>query len=124
MTAFKMFEKAMTLCGYATAEGVNGRDDMLKKALTLINLVYADLYYSFVSLSDEKEVPELKSIHDEIKLPQRILLDVMPYGVAMYLAQNESDADNQALFAALYNRKRVGFVRTDKVKDVLPKVWG
>lgn len=125
MTALKMFEKAMTMCGYTTADGVNGREDMLKKALTVINLVYADLYNAFVAIpGKDEEFSELESIHDQIELPGRILSDIMPYGVAMYLAQSESDADNQNLFAALYNRKRVGLVRVEKVKDTLPGVWG
>lgn len=125
MTALEMFDKAMVMCGYATAEGVNGRDDLLRKAVTIINLVYADLYTALVATpGDNSEIPQVKNVRENIDLPANILIDVMPYGVAMHLAQNECDADNQNLFAALYNQKRSRYVRTEKIKDVLPCVWG
>ena len=61
-------------------------------------------------------------LEDELPLARWDAENVMPYGVAMLLAQSEGDADGQALFAAIYNRKRAavgGFTETRR--DVLPR---
>ena len=124
MTGMNLFDKAMEMLGYASADGISGKDDMLKKALTLINLVYADLWFAFEADQGKEPFKPLNLIGDEIVLPERILHDVAPYGLAMFLAQSESDADNQQLYAALYNRKRKGYNRVETVIDRLPGIGG
>lgn len=124
MTGMNLFDKAMEMLGYASADGISGKDDMLKKALTLINLVYADLWFAFEADPKKEPFKPLNRIGDEIALPERILHDVAPYGLAMFLAQSESDADNQQLYAALYNRKRKGYNRVETVIDRLPGIGG
>lgn len=124
MTGMNLFDKAMEMLGYASADGISGKDDMLKKALTLINLVYADLWFAFEADQEKEPFQPLNRIGDEIVLPERILHDVAPYGLAMFLAQSESDADNQQLYAALYNRKRKGYNRVETVIDRLPGIGG
>lgn len=124
VTGMALFDKAMAMLGYASSEGLNGKEDMLKKSLTFINLIYAELYYPLKCVLGDNEFQPLTAIGQEIKLPKIILDDVAPYGLAMYLAQSESDADNQSLFASLYNQKRARSLYTGRVCDKLPHVWG
>ena len=125
MNAMSLFEKAMEMLGYTSAEGISGREDMLKKALTLINNVYVELYYAFVQKAgDEDSFVPLANINDSLNLPTVVLNNIAPYGVAMYLAQSEGDADSQALYANIYNQKKVRGKRIGKIKDRLPRVWG
>lgn len=121
MTGLNLFEKAMEMLGYVNSDGISGRNEMIKKALTLINNVYAELYYAWEDWRNKPFEP-LKNINESLNLPQIVLDDIAPYGVAMYLAQSESDADNQSLYAAIYNQKktRVKRVTTQKI----PKIWG
>jgi len=54
-------------------------------------------------------------------LSMEAVRDIMPYGVAMLMAQSEGDGDNQALFADLYNRKRSSARKNASTrKNVLP----
>ena len=125
MNGMSLFDKAMEMLGYASAEGISGRDDMLKKALTLINNVYAELYYAFVQRSgDEDNFVPLTNINDTLNLPTVVLNDIAPYGVAMYLAQSEGDADSQSLYASIYNQKKVRGKKIERIKDKAPHVWG
>lgn len=125
MNGMSLFDKAMEMLGYASAEGISGRDDMLKKALTLINNVYAELHYAFVQRpGDEDNFVPLANINDSLNLPTIVLNDIAPYGVAMYLAQSEDDADNQSLYASIYNQKKVRGKKIERIKDKAPHVWG
>ena len=63
---------------------------------------------------------DLFSPNDIVPLPDRLVADVMPYGVAMLLAQGESDADNQAVFARIYSQKRAALTHTDSRVNRLP----
>ena len=44
----------------------------------------------------------------------------MPYGVAMMISQSEDDGDQQQLYSRLYNQKRSGFSKVEKLEDVMP----
>ena len=124
MTGMALFDRAMELLGYTSADGISGKEDMLKRGLTLINQVYAELYYAFVQVPGaEDEFKPLGNILDEIKLPHYVLTDIAPYGLAMYLAQSESDADNQSLYANIYNQKKVRGKKVGTIKDRLPYVY-
>lgn len=124
MTGMSLFDQAMEMLGYTSADGISGKEDMLKKALTLINRVYSELYYAFVYVpGGEDEFKPLALITDEIKLPHNVLIDIAPYGLAMYLAQSESDADNQSLYANIYNQKKIRGKRVTVIKDRLPHVF-
>lgn len=121
MTGLNLFDKAMEMLGYVNEEGLSGKDEMLKKALTLINNVYAELYYVWNN-ANEKPFTPLKTINDELDLPDIVLHDIAPYGVAMYLAQSESDADNQSLYASIYNQKKTRVIKISS-KHKLPHIW-
>lgn len=117
MNAKEIYNKAMIMLGYLGSEGISGETEMSRKGITAINLVISDIGKYF------KESPkQISSLSDDVNLPEQILVDVMPYGVAMFLAQSEGDGDNQQLFAVLYNRKRVGVPGISRVKFVGPYV--
>ena len=119
MTAREILDRAMRLLGYTDGLGnpeMSGRIN--SRAISAINSVYSDLFY----LNKEKGFQAIKDLKDEIFLPERVLNDVMPYGVAGFIAQGESDGDQQQLFMAIYNKKRLGAVRPSNIKDVLPSV--
>lgn len=119
MTGNEMLKRALTLLGYCDAEGnVAGEQRMKLRALSVINTVYSDLFYALY----DKGFEPLISLTQTIELPERILADVMPYGVASFLALGESDGDNQQLYTVLYNRKRGAINRQTLVQDVLPTV--
>ena len=119
MNGLGLFDKAMEMLGYVSSDGISGKEDIMKKALTLINNVYSELHYSF---QPEKEFNPLVSIKEELKLPKMVIEDIAPYGVAMYLAQSESDADNQSLYAAIYNQKKSRVISI-KTKHKIPHIW-
>lgn len=121
MTGLNMFDKAMLLLGYTGSHNeLSGKDELLTRGLVAINQVYSDLHYA----SDTTDFVPLNNINDTINLPTRVLYDVMPYGVAMFLAQAEGDGDNQQMFSVLYNQKR-GSVKAvpTSIVDTMPNVW-
>lgn len=90
--------------------------DVTARALPLINQIYSDVWYG---LHDEG-FEELGAITDTFQLPERVINDVMPYGVAMLFAQTIGDADNQSLMAMFYNRKRTILTHFRRRKDGMP----
>lgn len=120
MTGNEMIKKALVLLGYTDSTGeISGGQRFSSRALTVLNTIYADLFY----ILNSGDFVALKVTGDDINLPERALNDVMPYGVAAMLAQSESDGDNQQLFVTLYNSKRAALTHTDSVKDVMPWVY-
>ena len=88
------------------------------RALCALNQTYSDLW--FLEHADEP-FTELSGPDQAILLSARCIHDIMPYGVAMFLAQFDGDGNNQFLFATLYNQKRASVHRTSCVRsDVLP----
>ncbi|MCI8360112.1 MAG: hypothetical protein HFE86_02095 [Clostridiales bacterium] len=117
MTGKAVLDQAIGLLGYKSAEELSGRSEILLKGAAAVNQIYADLHY----LCSLLPFRPLVSLNETLLLSERAAVDVMPYGVAMLLAQGESDGDNQQLFAELYNRKRSSLSRTDKVRDREPR---
>lgn len=109
MTGNDIYSMAMNRLGYSETPRLRSH------ALAAINQVYADLWYS---VSKEKFLP-LKGLNEAIMLPERILYDIMPSGVAAFLSQSESDGDAQQLWISIYNRKRAALTRLEqrKIKD-------
>jgi len=120
MTGLNMFDKVMLLLGYSGANGeISGKDELLTRGLAAINQIYSDLLY----IGGNDDFVPLLDINDEINLPPKALYDVMPYGVAMFLAAAEGDGDNQQIFAESYNKKRVGVKgKVCHIIDTLPRV--
>ena len=109
----------MSLLNYTDADGaVPFGDGVYKQALPYVNQIAAELWYAEHT---EPFVP-LLSLHTAIPLPTVVLQTVMPYGVAMLTAGALGDADNQAIFARLYDARRVPARGTEHIVDCLPEV--
>lgn len=118
-TGEQVKNKALQLLNYTDGQGrldAQMYTDVTARALPLVNQIYSDVWYGLYDEGFE----ELGAITDELQLPERVINEVMPYGVAMLMAQTLGDADNQSLMAVYYNRKRASLTHTRRRKDVLP----
>lgn len=108
MTAQQVFNRACNLLGYNDINGeISGEDEIKKNALPKIQTIYEELYRCEGHKDENGENMPLKilgSMNDDIDLSDDTVHMIMPYGVAMLLAQSEGDADNQSIMAALYTR--------------------
>lgn len=121
MTGQEVFRQTMRLLGYTDTLGdldSAQNTEQYKQGLTVINQLVCDL-----SLSESGTMaPPLSSLRQELPLTERTARDVLPYGVAMLLAAARGDGDNQQLFAALYDQKRVSVRQTyERRTDTLPR---
>ncbi len=121
MTGQDVFRQAIRLLGYTDTLGdldSAQNSELYKRALTVINQLVCDL-----SLSESGTMaPPLGSLRQELPLSERTARDVLPYGVAMLLAAAGGDGDNQQLFAALYDQKRVSVRQGyERRTDTLPR---
>lgn len=118
MTGQEAYEQALQLLGYAGTGDEQEAARRLTRSLAVVNQIYADLY---VLEGADSPFQPLVSLPETLKLAAKTGYDVLPYGIAMLCAQNEGDGDQQALFAALYNRKRAGVPRAAAKRiDTLP----
>ena len=117
MNGKQLFERAMLLLGYVDTNGdVLVDTGLQKRAVAIINQIAADLHH------DDSTAPEPIVRLDQTVAVDKHAAEAMPYGVAMLLAQTHGDADGQAVFATIYNRKRAksgGFAQVRQ--DVLPR---
>lgn len=111
MNGRDIYFKALNLLGY-TDEQI-----FKNKAITIINQVYSDLWFC---IKPDEEFKPLKNLSDNIEFEQRVLNDIMLYGVAAFFAQGESDGDSQALFMRIYNQKRAGLIKITSIIDAIP----
>lgn len=124
MSGYDVLRQAIRLLGYTDTLGELDsaqNAEAYRRGLSVINQLVCDL-----SLSESgKMAPPLLSLRQELPLSERTVRDVLPYGVAMLLAAAEGDGDNQQLFAALYDQKRVS-VRSgyERRTDTLPRGCG
>lgn len=121
MTANEVFRQAMRLLGYTDTLGdldSAQNTELYKRGLTVINQLVCDLSTS----ENGTLAAPLSTLRQELPLSERTARDVLPYGVAMLLAAAEGDGDNQQLFAALYDQKRVSVQRHyERRADTLPR---
>lgn len=117
MTGSEMMKKALVLLGYTDGNGeISGEQRFRSRAITVLNSIYSDLFYT----AHSGGFTPIEKITDSIELSERELNDIMPYGVAGLLAQSESDGDQQQTFIALYNSKRAALTQSGAVEDVIP----
>lgn len=90
--------------------------DVTARSLAIVNQIYAEAWYAL----HDRGFEELGTLTDEVQLPERIVNEVMPYGVAMLFAQSIGDADNQSLMVDLYNQKRTLLTHKRRREDVMP----
>ncbi len=124
MTGTDILRQAYTLLNYTDANGnVNAANNanLSKRALSIVNQIYADLWHPR-TVGAKFEV--LSTMNQALDLDDYTAINIMPYGVAMMLAQSDGDADNQSVYAALYNQRRAGAVTTtDRIIDKLPRTY-
>lgn len=116
MTAKEMISKAIILLGYSDEQGNTSDSRFQVISKNALNFVYSDLFYCLNS----EGFKEIKALSEEIPLSERVLYDVMPYGVAAFIAESLGDGEKQQFFAAMYNLKRKSVVKDDAVQDVIP----
>ena len=117
MKANELLNNALKMLGYTDNDGNSELTQRLRnKAIVIINLVYGDLWQIF----NKDTFYGIKTLGDEIELPQRVLNDVFLYGLAMHMARSENDGDQQQYYTMLYNAKRAGLTQHTSVKNILP----
>ncbi len=115
-TGKDVVDRALRLLGYTNTFGEvdSGQDaEIFKRASASLNQVFFDLYRI------ENNTPytgESLSLTEIIPLSTNTVNDIMPYGVAMFIAQSEGNGDAQGMFAELYNMKRSA---TPKAKHMI-----
>lgn len=118
MTVNTVFNNALKMLNYTDSDGNPELTQRLRnRAIITFNLVYGDLW----RICKREEFIPIKSLSDEIDLPQKALGDVILYGLAMHIARSENDGDQQQFFAHLYNARRAGLTEYEKVKNVIPR---
>ncbi len=126
MTGRDVLTKAMEMMNYTDTDGAvsnNAPSGVMRRGLSLVNQIYSDLWFIENDGVEGVLFSPLTSLSGNLVLTDRAAADVMPYGVAMLLAQSEGDGDNQQLFANLYNRKRTSVnAPVSAIVDMLPTV--
>lgn len=120
MTAEYVIEKAMALLGYTDMEGNTSSARFQGVSLSALNAIYGDLYY----INNAIGFTPVGSASEEINLDERVINDVMPYGVAAFIAQNMGDTVNQQFFSQMYNLKRKTVASNESITDTLPTIEG
>ena len=119
MTGDQIMREALLLLNYTNASGeIDARQstEIMKRGLTIVNIILAD-----VLRVEGKKIVLLQQLTDALPVEDETAYDVIPYGVAMLIAQGENDGDNQQLMAALYNQKRASVPHAvGRVSDVIP----
>ncbi len=118
MKASELLNNALKMLGYTDSDGnseLTGR--IRNSAIVTVNLVYSDLWRA----CNTGDFEPIKSLSDEIKLPQKALGDVFFYGLAMHIARSENDGDQQQYFAHLYNARRAGLTQYESVRNTWPR---
>ncbi|MBR6502288.1 MAG: hypothetical protein IKT42_02490 [Clostridia bacterium] len=118
MKAKELLNNTLKMLGYSDSDGnVELTSRIRNSAIVTINLVYGDLH----RVVGNGEFEPIKSLEDEIKLPQKALGDVFAYGIAMHIARSENDGDQQQYYTMLYNARRAGLTGYGVVKNTWPR---
>ena len=122
-TGNDVFNRAMMLLGYTGIDGaVNGAQsaELFRRELDILNQVLADLW----PLEKDTAFEPMTSVNADIPLSAAAIENVMPYGVAVFLAQAESDGTNQQFYASLYQQKRNAVKKpVHERRDMFPTPW-
>ena len=123
MTGSEMFRQALMLLNYTNdpgAVGTSNHAELNRRLLPIVNQIYADLW----AIQRRDAFVPLASPADQIDLDAYTTANIMPYGVAMLLAQTDGDADNQTIYATLYNQRRSAAASSsDRIVDSFPRVY-
>ncbi len=121
MTGDQLIRQALLLLNYTNHRGEIdrcGSEELFRRGTAIINSVLAD-----VLPIEGKPITALRTLNDELPAEEHTAAAVMPYGVAMLLAQSEGDGTNQQLMASIYNQKRSSIRRpAERVTDCIPSL--
>lgn len=118
MTASELLNNTLKMLGYSEANGnIELPQRILNRAVVAVNLVYEDLW----GICNTEPFESIKSLADEIKLPEKVLNSTFLYGLAMHIAAAENDGDQNQIYAHLYNSKRAALTRFEKIRNTLPR---
>ena len=121
MTGQEVLRQALRLLGYTDTLGEPNSaqyTEVYKRGLAVLNQLLCDLS----RLENGTLAAPLTSLREPLPLSEHVARDVLPYGVAMLLAAAAGDGDNQRLYAALYDQKRVAVQRGyERRVDTLPR---
>lgn len=119
MTGYEVVQRALVRLNYTTPLGDtdNGLNaEHLRRGLEAVNTVLADL-----QTVAGVEITELTDLQEELPLDKKVAVLAAVPGVAMHLAQGESDGDSFNRFVTEYEQKRRLAARPHgKVRDVVP----
>lgn len=116
--AIILLNDALRLLGYTDNDGNPELSQRIRnKAIVTVNLVYGDMW----RICRDADFRPIASLDDEIALPKKATGDVFLYGLAMHIARNENDGDQQQYFAYLYNSRRAGLTKFDRLKNIIPR---
>ena len=119
MTGYEVLQKALVRLNYTTPLGDtdNGLNaEHLRRGLEAVNTMLADL-----QTVAGVELTQIADLQEELPLDKKVAVLAAVPGVAMHLAQGESDGDSFNRFATEYEQKRRLAARPHgKVKDVVP----
>ncbi|MBQ5824617.1 MAG: hypothetical protein IIW48_07380 [Clostridia bacterium] len=102
-TVRDVMNRAFALLGYTDRMGDYDADKFApqhKQAISLCQTVLED-----ICKIEGIEPPVLRSIDDELPVSQTSINLVMPYGLAMWFAQLDSDGTQQQIHSMLYNQR-------------------
>ncbi len=121
MNGNEVLRQALILLNYTDTHGdgeVPGGAGLYKRALATVNQIVAELWYQ----EHSEPFQPLSDLHQPLPLSAAVVQTVVPYGVAMLLAQEDGDADNQTVYAALYDGRRAAATHntTARIADALP----
>jgi hypothetical protein len=119
MTGYEVVQKALVRLNYTTPLGDtdNGLNaEHLRRGLEAVNTVLADL-----QMVAGAKLTQITDLQEDLPLDDKVIVLAAVPGVAMQLAQGESDGDNYNRFATEYEqRRRLAARPHGRVKDVVP----
>ena len=123
MTANEIVITALDMLGLSTENGnTQIPPRIMNRAVSIVNVVYEDLWGIAAERTVEDVGPykPITVLYDKIDLNDRAL-GIMPYGVAAFIAQSESDGDQQQVWMSTYNKKRRTLAHGYTRVDTMPK---
>ena len=121
-TGQEVLTRALQLLGYVDSLGnIDALQDaeLMKRGTAAVIQIYNDIRH----IENPNEYDnEPFNMADDIRLSDISINDVMPYGVAMLIADMDNNGAAQAKFANIYNQKRKIVPRnTIRRADVIPR---
>lgn len=113
MTGYDIYESAMMLLGYVSADGSLSEDEGIKqRAVFAINAIAADMGLKI----------NIKNLTEGI-CADNGYFEAFIYGVGMLLSLGEEDREKNEIFTRIYNAKRATVKSgSSKIRDLLPQV--